>query len=51
LPEDLAGLVSEAQRLYDEAQAALADGDLGTYQERIDELESVLDRLAELTGE
>lgn len=51
LPEDLAGLVTEAQRLYDEAQAALADGDLGTYQERIDELESVLDRLAELTGE
>jgi hypothetical protein len=29
----------------------LADGDLGTYQERIDELESVLDRLAELAGE
>ncbi len=51
LPEDVAGLVAEAQRLYDEAQAALADGDLGTYQERIDELESVLDRLAELAGE
>jgi len=50
LPEDVAGLVAEAQRLYDEAQAALADGDLGTYQERIDELESVLDRLAELAG-
>ncbi len=51
LPEDVAGLVAEAQRLYDEAQAALADGDLGTYQERIDELDSVLDRLAELAGE
>ena len=51
LPEDVAGLVAEAQRLYEEAQAALADGDLGTYQDRIDELESVLDRLAELTGE
>ena len=38
LPEDVAGLVAEAQRLYDEAQAALDDGDLGTYQERIDEL-------------
>jgi len=51
LPEDVAGLVAEAQRLYDEAQEALADGDLGTYQERIDELDSVLDRLAELAGE
>ena len=45
-----AGLVAEAQRLYDEAQDALADGDLGTYQERIDELAPVLERLAELTG-
>ena len=51
LPGDVAGLVAEAQRLYDEAQAALADGDLGTYQARIDELATVLDRLAELTGE
>jgi uncharacterized membrane protein (UPF0182 family) len=51
LPEDVAGLVAEAQRLYDEAQAALADGDLGTYQERVDELADVLDALAELTGE
>jgi uncharacterized membrane protein (UPF0182 family) len=51
LPEDVAGLVAEAQRLYDEAQEALADGDLGTYQERIDELDSVLGRLAELAGE
>jgi uncharacterized membrane protein (UPF0182 family) len=49
LPDDVAGLVAEAQRLYDEAQAALADGDLGTYQDRIDELAEVLDRLAELT--
>jgi uncharacterized protein len=51
LPGDVAGLVAEAQRLYDEAQAALADGDLGTYQARIDELATVLDRLAELTGD
>jgi uncharacterized membrane protein (UPF0182 family) len=50
LPDDVAALVTEAQRLYDAAQAALADGDLGTYQQRIDELEAVLDRLAELTG-
>ena len=50
LPADVAGLVAEAQRLYDEAQAALAEGDLGTYQDRIDELAAVLAALAELTG-
>jgi hypothetical protein len=42
--------VAEAQRLYSEAQAALARGDLGTYQARLDELEPILQRLAELTG-
>ena len=50
LPADIEGLINEAQRLYDEAQAALAAGDLGTYQERIDELAEVLDALAELTN-
>ncbi len=50
LPEDVAGLVAEAQRLYSEAQAALAAGDLGTYQARLDELAPILQRLAELTG-
>ncbi len=50
LPEDVAGLVAEIERLYDEAQAALDDGDLGTYQERIEELGDALDALAELTG-
>jgi uncharacterized membrane protein (UPF0182 family) len=50
LPEDVAGLVAEAQRLYAEAQEALDDGDLGTYQARIDALAEVLDTLAELTG-
>jgi hypothetical protein len=41
--------VSEANRLYDEAQTALRAGDLGTYQERIDELAEVLEALAERT--
>ena len=50
LPGDVAGLVAEAQRLYAEAQAALQAGDLGTYQARIDELQTVLDALGELTG-
>ncbi len=49
-PEDIAGLVAEAQRLYDEAQAALAAGDLGAYQDRLNELAPVLEQLAELTG-
>lgn len=49
LPADVAGLVAEAQRLYDEAQDALAAGDLGTYQERIDELAEVLEALDALT--
>jgi uncharacterized membrane protein (UPF0182 family) len=50
LPEDVAGLVAEAQRLYADAQTALATGDLGTYQAKLDELAPILERLAELTG-
>ncbi len=50
LPADVAGLVAEAQRLYDEAQDALTAGDLGTYQERIDELADVLEALGALTN-
>ncbi len=50
LPGDVAGLVAEAQRLYDAAQAALTAGDLGTYQARINDLQSVLRRLGQLTG-
>jgi uncharacterized protein len=52
LPEDVPSLVAEAQRLYGEAQAALAEQppDLGTYQARLDELAPILERLAELTG-
>jgi len=50
LPADVEGLIEEAQRLYDEAQEALAAGDLGTYQERIDELAEVLDALADLSN-
>jgi hypothetical protein len=42
--------VAEASRLYDEAQAALADGDLGTYQRRIDELADVLEALEAATS-
>jgi uncharacterized membrane protein (UPF0182 family) len=50
LPSDVASLVAEAQRLYDAAQAALAAGDLGTYQARIDALARVIEALGELVG-
>jgi uncharacterized membrane protein (UPF0182 family) len=50
LPEDVTELIALAQDLYDEAQAALAQGDLGGYQDAIDEMGRVLDRIAELTG-
>ncbi len=49
LPADAAGLIVEAQRLYDAAQSALDRGDLGAYQERIDELAEVLDALEALS--
>ncbi len=49
LPSDAAGLIAEAQRLYDAAQAALDRGDLGTYQQRINELAEVLDALEALS--
>jgi len=47
---DVTDLVAQAQQLYDEAQAALKSGDLGTYQAKIDELAKVITRLAELVG-
>ena len=50
LPTDVAELVTEASRLYDQAQRALAAGDLGTYQDRIDELAEVLEALEAATG-
>ena len=50
LPEDVAGLVAQAQQLYADAQKALQDGDLGTYQAKLNALQPILDRLAELTG-
>jgi uncharacterized membrane protein (UPF0182 family) len=50
LPSTAAGLVARAQQLYDQAQAALKAGQLGTYQAKIDELATVLDALQKLTG-
>ena len=50
LPADVAALVSRAQELYDQAQQALTEGDLATYDERLEQLNRVLDRLGELVG-
>lgn len=50
LPADVAGLIALAGDLYDQAQTALGAGDLGAYQDAVDELGRVLDRIAELTG-
>jgi hypothetical protein len=51
LPTEVAELVSEISRVYGEAQRALAAGDLGTYQDRIDELDGLIDALEAATGE
>ena len=51
LPTDVAELVAEISRVYDEAQRALAAGNLGTYQERIDRLEALLEALEAATGQ
>jgi uncharacterized membrane protein (UPF0182 family) len=51
LPTDVAELVSEISRVYSEAQRALAAGDLGTYQERIDELDGLIEALEAATGQ
>jgi uncharacterized protein len=49
LPTDVAELVAEISRVYEEAQDALAAGDLGTYQQRIDELEELIEALEAAT--
>ena len=50
LPTEVAELVSEISRVYTEAQRALAAGDLGTYQERIDELDALIEALEAATA-
>ena len=44
---DAAELVSQAEALYNEAQDLLRDGDLGGYQEKIDQMGEVLTALAD----
>jgi uncharacterized membrane protein (UPF0182 family) len=47
LSDDAAELVAQAEQLYQEAQELLRNGDLGGYQDRIDQMGEVLTALAE----
>lgn len=47
IPADTAELLDQAADLYDEAQQLLADGDLGAYQEKIDEMADLINRASE----
>lgn len=48
---DLAALIQQANQLYDEAQAALRNGDWATYGSKMEQLNQVLDQLASLSGQ
>ncbi|HEX4906018.1 MAG TPA: UPF0182 family protein [Acidimicrobiales bacterium] len=43
-------LLAQAAAAFDEAQAALDEGDLGTYQEKVDEARGYINQARELTG-
>lgn len=48
---DIATMVADANRLFEEADAALRDGDLGTYDDKIDEARAKLREVQRLIGE
>jgi hypothetical protein len=45
LPEDEAGLIKQANQLYEQAQEALKSGSLSEYEKKINELGNILKRL------
>jgi uncharacterized membrane protein (UPF0182 family) len=49
--ETAAELLADADRLFDEADAALAEGDLGGYQTKVDEASALVGRALELLEE
>jgi uncharacterized membrane protein (UPF0182 family) len=51
LAAEIAGLITEAQQHYNQAQQYLAAGDWAGYGQELDALKAVLDRLAELATE
>ena len=50
-PEDIQELVVQIDMLLDDANAALADGDLGLYQSKVDEATLLIDALRNLVEE
>ncbi len=49
LPDDVSQLVQEANTVFERAQELLRQGDFAGYGEQIDQLQEILQRLAELT--
>jgi hypothetical protein len=47
---EVADLLAQADQLFQEADAALADGDLGTYDDKVEEARDLLGQALELTG-
>ena len=43
-------LLEAAEVLFDEADVALRDGDLGTYQSKVDEAQALISRALTLLG-
>ncbi|MFH1638997.1 MAG: UPF0182 family protein [Chloroflexota bacterium] len=50
LPPDIISLIAEAQRHYDQAQEYLKTGDWSGYGDELKQMQSVLERLAELAS-
>ena len=48
--DGVAELVTRIDQLFTEAEQALAQGDLATYERRLEEAQRLVDRLAELLG-
>ncbi len=51
LPADVQEALERAQQLFDEANAALRDGDLGTYQSKVEEAQALIDQALEKLAE
>ena len=51
LPADVQEALEQAQLLFDEADAALRDGDLGTYQQKVEEAQALIDQALEKLAE
>ncbi len=48
VPSDVADLLERAEAAFNEAQAALSSGDLGAYQEKIDEAQDLISQAIDL---